>query len=371
MKKIYNQNHIKIILFYFIIFSFTLIIFYNHEPSVDQIRHMSWIKDLINSSNFFEINIIDLKEVKNLNSNFFVNLFKPAYSDLGHLFNIFPILILSIISYIIKDIVIIFNFISIVSYVGNLYLAYIIYEKFFTKISDKISTITFFILIFSSYYFFYAPLGIHNISLFFYLLVIYYLKDYDGNWSNNKLYFLILITTLGIYSHKINIILIIPSVFIYFFINKNFKFLFKFTLIQLGLLLPILIIIYFIPETLLSTKKFAQINVSLLGYLNNFLTWFKNLYLTIGLIPIIFFIAGIYFIKKKNNSLIMLIFVFVHIFCYIFINSFSLYFIRTNLYINYLILLISFYGFVSLLKLKKKNNICYYNFFNNTCNFKF
>ena len=354
MKKIYNLNHIKIFLLYLILFSCTLIIFYDHEPGIDQIRHMSWSQDLINSSFFLDTTKLSLEQIKNLNSSIFVNLFKPAYSDLGHLFNLFPIIILSIFIYLFENIVFIFNLISVTFFVGNLYLAHAIYEKFFTKINNNISLILFFALIFSSYYFFYAPLGIHNISLFFNLLVIYYLKDNDNKWSNNKLFFLIIIITLGIYSHKINLVLLIPSVFFYFFINKNFKILFKYSFIQLFLLTPIFIIIYFFPETLISTKKFAQIDISLFNYLNNFFMWFKNLYLTIGLVPIIFFLIGLYFIKKKKNSSIILIFIFTHIFFYIFINSFSLFYIRTNLYINYLVLLIGFYGFISLLEIKKK-----------------
>ena len=146
MKKIYNLNHIKIVLVYLIIFSSTLIIFHNHEPGVDQIRHISWSQDLVNSSYFFDTTKISLEEIKNLNSSFLINLLKPAYSDLGHLFNLFPIIILSIFSYIFKNSVFIFNLISITFFIGNFYLIKIIYEKFFHKIFDNISIISFFAL---------------------------------------------------------------------------------------------------------------------------------------------------------------------------------------------------------------------------------
>ncbi len=352
MKKIYNLNYIKIASIYLIIFCATLIIFYDHEPGIDQIRHISWAKDLINSTFFFDFNKISLEEIRNQNKSILVNLIKPAYSDIGHLFNLFPIIIISILGYLFGNIVLFFNLISITFFVGNIILVKIIYEKFFNKIIDNFSIFLFFSLIFSSYYFFYAPLGVHNIALFFNLLVIYYLKANDNNWSIKKLFNLIVIITLGIYSHKINAVLIPPSVFMYFLINKNFNILLKYLLIQLFFLLPFFLIIFLFPETLKSTKEFAQIDISLTNYISNFLIWFKNINFTIGLIPLIFFIVGFYFVKKnKNNCSIIFIFIFTHIFCYIFINSFSIYYIRTNLYINYLVLILSFYSFLNLSKI--------------------
>ena len=66
-------------------------------------------------------------------------------------------------------------------------------------------------------------------------------------------------------------------------------------------------------------------------------------------------------IKNNDNSFIFLLYIFVYVFFYIFINSFSVYFIRTNLYINYIILLLGLFGTLSLLekKIKKINLIIF------------
>ena len=106
-----------------IIFSFSFFRFYDLEPSIDQIRHISWALDLINSKGFFGIDLInfDFEELKNKNT-FIINLFGSAYSDIGHIFNIVPILILSIILKLNFDPILSFNLLSISFYVFNLFL---------------------------------------------------------------------------------------------------------------------------------------------------------------------------------------------------------------------------------------------------------
>ena len=362
MKKIYNLNHIRFIITYSVIFSISLFLFYDHEPGVDQIRHISWAQDILNSSYFFDLNKISLDELKQQNGSFLVNFLKPGYSDIGHLFNVVPIIILVTFGYLFDNQILIFNLISISFYIGNIYFTQKIYESFFHKILKKSHFIIFLVFIFSSYYFLYAPLGVHNISLFFNLLVIHFIFNNHNNWSNKKIFYLILFVTFAIYSHKINTVLIIPFIFFYFLFYKNFFILLKYILLQFLVLLPIIFIVYLFPETLVSTKEFAQIDISFYHYLRNFFLLFKNVFLTIGIIPLIFFTLGIYYmIKNNDNSFIFLLYIFVYVFFYIFINSFSVYFIRTNLYINYIILLLGLFGTLSLLekKIKKINLIIF------------
>lgn len=355
MKKIYNLNYIKFIITYSVIFLISLFLFYDHEPGIDQIRHISWSQDIINSSYFFDFNKTSFDELKQQNESFLVNFLKPGYSDVGHLFNLFPIIIFVCLGYLFDNQILIFNLVSITFYIGSIFFAQKIYEILFHKIFKNIHIIIFLILIFSSYYFLHAPLGVHNISLFFNLLVIHCILKNHKNWSNKKIFLLISFVTLAIYSHKINTVLIIPFVFFYFLFNRNYFFLIKYILLQFSVLLPITIIIYLFPETLVSTKEFAQIDISFYHYLRNFLALFKNIFLTVGIIPLFLFPLGIYYMIKNNDkSFILLLYIFIYIFFYIFINSFSVYFVRTNLYINHIVLIIGLFGTISLLEAKIK-----------------
>ena len=224
MKKIYNLNYIKFIITYSVIFLISLFLFYDHEPGIDQIRHISWSQDIINSSYFFDFNKTSFDELKQQNESFLVNFLKPGYSDVGHLFNLFPIIIFVCLGYLFDYQILIFNLVSITFYIGSIFFAQKIYEILFHKIFKNIHIIIFLILIFSSYYFLYAPLGVHNISLFFNLVVIHCILKNHNNWSNKKIFLLISFVTFAIYSHKINTVLIIPFVFFYFLFNRNYFF---------------------------------------------------------------------------------------------------------------------------------------------------
>ena len=67
LKKIYNLNYIKFIITYSVIFLISLFLFYDHEPGIDQIRHISWSQDIINSSYFFDFNKTSFDELKQQN----------------------------------------------------------------------------------------------------------------------------------------------------------------------------------------------------------------------------------------------------------------------------------------------------------------
>jgi len=131
-----------------------------------------------------------------------------------------------------------------------------------------------------------------------------------------------------------------------FLFLKNYKLMFNYIISLLIIILPIIIIVFLYPETISATKKFAEIDISFFIYLNNLILWPINIIKTSGPIIFLFFIFGLFYLIKnlKKNNLILITLI-IHIGCYITINSFSIYFIRTNLYITYFILIVGYYGF--------------------------
>jgi len=352
LKNIYTFFSFKTFIVFLLLLFFSSYFFIDTTPGVDQIRHISWVKSLTKSTYLIDLNNIikNGKLVVDQNS-FLINLVRPGYNDIGHLFNTFPIILIYLLSFFKIDLINIFNCTSIFFFCLNTILAINIFNIFFQKNLDLKINLLLFLFLIPSYYFFYAPLGIHNISLFFNLLLLIYLKNYNDLNENKKIAYLIIISTLGIYSHKINIVLL-PSIITFFYIfNQKFLSLTKYFFGQILMLMPIILILVFFPETLFATKKFASLDFSINEYISNFYLWFKNTYLTLGPFVLFLFCIGIFFsLKNKKKIKILYLALFFHIFFYIFINSFPVYFLRTNFYINYVILIISFYGIVEIFK---------------------
>ena len=202
-----------------------------------------------------------------------------------------------------------------------------------------------------SFLFYYSSLGIHNISLFFFLLTFFIIFDYNDNNYKYKFIFLFLFSTLGIYSHKINLILIPSLVFFYLISFRNYKDVVKYSLFKLIVFFPIIIIFLFAPETITATEQFSDLNFSFMVLIKNLMAWPINISKSLGPIILIFFIFGVLVLVKnlKINRAIFII-ILTHIFFYIFINSFSTFYIRTNLYITHIIIIVSFIGFIELYK---------------------
>ncbi len=336
-----------LIIFFLIVFIFSGFSFYNIEPGIDQIRHISWTESLIDSKYFINFELIKEKGLIYLDEkSFFINLFRTSYSDIGHLFNIFPILLLYLLNFIPLSPIIIFNLTSIFFFSLNTIVAYLIFEKIFSIEVDlkknKFLKYLLFITLISPYLLLFSPLGIHNISLFFFLLTFLYLIKFNKNKYKYNLLILFFLTALGIYSHKINAVLIPSIIMLNFLLLKNYKLMFNYIISLLIIILPVIVIILLYPETISMTISYAEIDFSFINYLNNFILWPTNVIKTNGIIIFLFFILGLFYIKKNNLILIILI---VHVTCYIIINSFSTYFLRTNLYITYFILIVGYYGF--------------------------
>lgn len=355
-----SSDKFKLIVIFSITLSLALFFFIDHQPGIDQIRHISWAKSLNDSDHFLKLNLVLSSKnlIVNDEGGFLFNLFKTGYSDIGHLFNIFPILLLSALNFTNFFSVNIFNFVSILFFSFNTILALLIYREIFKTTSLSSNKIFNFFLIISlvpSYLFYYSTQGIHNISLFFLLSTILIIYGLEKSQSKKKLYILVLVSTLGIYSHKINLILIPCIICIYFLFIKNYSFFFKYIVFKGLVLTPVIIIFFFAPESFASTKKFSEIDISFFSYLINILAWLKNIYKNFGPFIFLFLIFGLFeVVKKKSKNKVILILISLHLLCYIFINSFSTYYIRTNLYLAHILIILSFLGFLRLIDVKIK-----------------
>ena len=345
IKKNFSYN----ILFVVIVFFITSINFYNIEPGIDQIRHISWAQNLTLSEYFIDWNKdIYSKEILFDKKSFFVNLFKTAYSDIGNLFNLVPILFLYVLSFVSSNEIYTFNILSIFFFSGNILVTILILKEIFGYEFKKINYL--YLLIFklsliSFYTFHYSPLGVHNMALFFFLLTVLLLVKNNFEDSKKNLFYVFISLGLAIYSHKINVILLIPLILFYFLFLKDFKLLRTVIIYILLILSPVIIAFLLAPEVMSSTRKFTEIDFNFYTYIMNFFIWFENIIKTLGPITLFFFLMGLYFaIIEKEKYLILIIFVLIHLFCNSFLNSFSFHYLRTYLYITPIIFIISFIG---------------------------
>ena len=351
--KIFKDNSFFLILSLFLLI-LLIVSFYNLQPGIDQIRQISWAKSLNDSQYFLDFNLVKSKGLIYYDkNNFFHNLFKTTYFDIGHLFNLVPILGLYLLNIIFNNEVLTFNITSIFFSVLNLIVSYLICKKLFYKDLKVSKYYVFDLLLFFNlipvYLILYSPLGIHNISVFFLLITFFIRID---NKEKINIFYIVLISLLGIFSHKINAVLIPLFITMSFISDKKFNLLFKYCLSIIIILSPVVLLIFIFPEILTSTKQFSNgdNNLNLLIRLS---LWFKNIINTLGYITLFFFLYGLiqFTIKEKFNYFNILI--MIHILLYVVINSFSYYYLRTNLYITHTILILSFYGFVKLLTFQK------------------
>ena len=169
--KIFKDNSFFLILSLFLLI-LLIVSFYDLQPGIDQIRQISWAKSLNDSQYFLDFNLVSSKGLIYYDKNsFFQNLFKTTYFDIGHLFNLVPILLLYFLNIIFNNEVLIFNITSIFFSVLNLIISYLICKKLFYKDIKApkyyIFDLVLFFNLIPAYLILYSPLGIHNISVFF------------------------------------------------------------------------------------------------------------------------------------------------------------------------------------------------------------
>lgn len=333
-----------IILYGLIIFLFSTIKFITLEPSIDQIRHISWAIDVKNSSRLIDLNIFNFK-LDNLqqSNSFFVNVFKPAYSDIGHIFNILPIIFLSILYEFNSNYISIFNLTSILFYSFSLILFFKIILLINSKIIGcKIKLIDFFILILYStlpYFFYFSALGLHNIAIFFLILTVYLILK-NENLDIKFIFKITIVSILGIFCHKTNLFFL--PIIIFFFIaeKKKFNYLLVYFSLNLIFLLPLILIVFLLPSSGSSSIYFANFDLNINIILKNFKLWFIKIGTTINYINLFIFCISFFFvIKYFKKTYFLIIIVFAHLLYYLLINSFSIYYLRINLYLTYFILI--------------------------------
>jgi hypothetical protein len=208
-----------------IFFVILVIVFHDLEPGIDQIRHISWAKSLNDSYYLIDFNLINQKGFFFYDQNSFIhNLLKTAYSDIGHLFNTVPILILYSLNFVFDNPVIIFNITSISFSTLNIIICYLLLNEINQgKINKDIYNgliLLYFLSLVPVYLILYSPLGIHNISVFFLLCCIYLLIS---KTKKNNIFFIIFLSLLGIFSHKINALILPILISLFYFFEKDYK----------------------------------------------------------------------------------------------------------------------------------------------------
>jgi hypothetical protein len=354
----------QLILLIFLIFTgvIEVIFFLNNVGGIDQIRHLSWVYFLSNSDHFLPVGFFyNYKTIYNDVGGFVYELLRYSYKDVGHILNVVPILITYCLSFIFGLKPYLLNLTSIIFSTLSIFLSYRISLKFFdpNEIKQKKIFSILFILLFSvSYIFYFSSLGIHNISLFFFLLTVNYFLDINNyeNFKNN--FNLSLLIALASYSHKINALLLPVPIILFILFSSGTKYQKIKSAVLLGInltifFLPILILIYFSESTVDDNLNYAAIKFNFTDILINFKSWFYIHLKNIGYINFIiscFSLIYFLFFRKKKNIDKIFILIFFHLFLSLFISGFLNYHIRTTLYSTFILLIINFIFIVNLTK---------------------
>ena len=263
--KLFLNDHLIFSLFIILFFFQTLVIFKEFEPRFDQVRHMAWIIELHNADHFINLNkIFNLQRDHN---GFLFQLFRMSVEPGGYhayYFQMFSVLVNYLVYFFYNgDVISLYNFTSVLFSTLSILISYLIGIYLLKIQSIKYSKLLFqidFILIFFSYYkFYFSPLGHHNISVFFFLLIIYLIFLIIDADIKYKYFYIGLCFSFGIFFHLVLTLFLFPAIFFYILIeNKknNLKNLLQFliTILPIGLListsvselLSILLVILFI-----------------------------------------------------------------------------------------------------------------------------
>ncbi len=365
-----NISHKISLGIYLVIISFyELNFFYNNFSGTDQIRHLAWIHFLRDTTHLFPTDFFyNYKTIFYDHYGFFYELFRYAYKDIGHVLNIVPILITYIFSFFFGLTPNLLKIVSIIFSNLSIYICFLICTKFIQNHNkiNKIIILLLFIFIFSvNNIFLYSSLGIHNISLFFFLIAIYYFIQKNNFYKFKTNFILCFIISLACYSHKINALLLPAGVIFYFILNnKDYKKKIKeilFSIINFFIFFsPIIILFFFTNSTVEDNLYYAQINLNFPQKLFNLKQWITINYNNVGIINFTIFCLAIpYFFIIKRNEQVFRIFsiLFIHFIFSIFTDGFISYYIRTTLYSTFIILLINFI-FITFL-ISKSNKLPY------------
>ncbi len=366
-------NKIIIIFSLIVLTLFEINFFLHHEVGIDQVRHLSIVYFLRNSDHFLPLNFFhNYKSIYYDNFGFVYELLRVVYKDVGHIFNIVPILIVFLLSFIFGLKPYLLNLVSIIFSSLSFFMAYKIGLKILkTSELEKNKEISLcFILIFCiSYLYYYSSLGVHNVSLFFFLVCINYFLNFE-NFNKYKYNFtLSFLVALACYSHKINVLMLPVGIFLFFlFSNKDLSTKIKsITLITINLFIlfiPVIFIIFFSvfstpfsESTVALTVQYAALSLDPIDKLNNFIVWFNIHSRNIGYInTMIACFAVPFFLFFKNRSFTnkLLFIILAHLILSIFINGFIEHYIRTTHYSTIILLILNFMFIINIINFNKK-----------------
>jgi hypothetical protein len=356
-----NELQVPILIFFFLIFFFSCYSsFIELEPRFDQIRHISWLSNIINSDHFANFNNY-FPTFSNDNNGFLFELLRVIGNKgdyHAYLFQINSIITIYVFSLFIKnDLVFVYNFTSIIFSSLTLFLCYYLSKCILLSlkiiINKSLIAIITCLLFFSYYKYYFSSLGNHNISIFFFLLTIIIFQQilYNKKKKIKNFFFIGCIVTFAGYFQITNTILLIPSFGAYLFLDKIFRkrdILKKIILYSLGVflfLIPFFLIIIF---TLLSSDGYSF--EFLLGHENNYnaylkkiLNWFSHLINLNGYIIIILIIAFLYkiFLFKGRIINLLLTIILVHFILNILLNIIEISYIRNYYYIHHILIILS------------------------------
>lgn len=378
MKKFLFKENIKLFIASHLIFSLFLILFFiktfntfkDFEPRFDQIRHIAWIIELHNADHLINLNkIFNLEKDHN---GFLFQLFRMSAEPGGYhayYFQMFSVLV-NYIAYLFYngDVISLYNFTSVffstlsilISYLIGIYLLKIQSIKY----SKLLFQIVFILISFSYYKFYFSPLGHHNISIFFYLLIIYLIFLIIDADIKYKYFYIGLCFSFGIFFHLVLTLFLLPAIFVYILIeNKksNLKNLLQFLITILPFFLPLIFLLYFnlnyssgYDFDLMLGEKTTNFNL-LYNRIKNWLNY--TIYLNFLLL--LFFLYGFfyYIIKRenlKNNKKILFFYIIVLVSFLLntFTNIIQVSYLRNSIYLHHVFIIITIFFFF-----KKYNSI--------------
>ena len=190
-----RYNYIIVFLYLILISFLETNFFLNNISGIDQIRHLAWVHLLRDADHFLPKNFFyNYKLIFGDNNGFVFELLRYSYKDVGHTLNLIPILITYFFSFIFGLSPNLLKIVSIIFSNLSVFLSLLICFKLcnLNINKNKTFTILFFLLFSVNHIYLFSSLGIHNISLFFFLLVIFYFisnKSFEAYHKNLILHF--------------------------------------------------------------------------------------------------------------------------------------------------------------------------------------
>lgn len=386
-KNLLNYNYIYLLLIFFIFFYIKILTFDDKFLGIDQSFYNQWILDLRAAENFFPQGDNNFLENLVLDKNSFLHqFFKRIYNNFSTIFALLSIFLNYTFSFLIDANPRYFNILSILFNTLIPFLILVLFKKkiSFFKIKENIYYLLFILLFSLNFsFFFYAPLGVHNIAIFFNTVTIYFsIKNFKNPQFIDK-YFLFFGIILPVLCHSYNFFFI----FFYLFILIFYRFYFlKLIKIKKDLILLtsifcanllILLIVFSINknninflESILSffnNNSSFNIFVFLSNIILNSKLWLIKIFDYFGILNLLIFIFIIFQLKKPELliaicahyilfilldlnkyyfSVILYNLIPIYIYFFFYIKNINFFF-KKNLYLNILVVILIFFSILN------------------------